>query len=76
MGAESHRGLWEQGGAGPWRYPTCEVGGSPVFGGGMLLLAHLACCMPEKSGLQKPENILTQVLAAASQAGMWGNGES
>lgn len=31
-----------------------------VFGGGMLILAHLACCTPERSNLWKTEQVFSQ----------------
>lgn len=52
--------------AGTWSYPTCEVP-MLVRDGGMQILAYLACCTPERSGPQEPENDFTQVLAAAGR---------
>lgn len=51
----------------PGAIPPVRCPCSPVFDGGMLILTHLACCTPEISGPQEPENVFAQVLAAAGR---------
>lgn len=51
----------------PGASPPARCQCSPVFEGGKLIPAHLACCTPERSGPQEPEKVFAQVLAAAGR---------